>query len=524
MEPRFPKEKQEDSEKRKTNSSKQLQRYKNLLKPNSPMRTFERKRENHTSPNRTASKSKEIQRGISSEKAKDQSQITLGKSQESFWAKAVVKRDTQTSTREPNHQVFWKRRAANHDRGPSPSSQTNANHLSFQILKNKEKPKWDSKLNKNLSVEIQKEQQKWSKIAQNSRKMPITFEEIIKKPTLDLESPMNKTKDMRKALSPSSRIQSRISKEIKEKIDRRIKEAHQNISRLSSRETLRNLKKTKAVKEEFTKEKEQNEPKRKEELKREATQQSKTPKNKFGRTQNDSKSPKSGTMDKGKPRVDSGISKRRIFHELVVKMLEGSIIGNENNKNKSMDCGSTMTTETKEGIQRPGGLLEKTAPNQSSGNEASALDQFVTKVFMGASPFKKTKRASPSKKQFSLFSKSLDAASIDFDPNEESNLDLANQQENNGDMGNEEDSFDCFQVNIPSGFDYYMPSLLSALQREPGEDKEADLFREHFFQTFQSLHFCKKLKPIDSEAIGLKREFMPRKTEDKSNSFPKKEP
>jgi hypothetical protein len=81
-----------------------------------------------------------------------------------------------------------------------------------------------------------------------------------------------------------------------------------------------------------------------------------------------------------------------------------------------------------------------------------------------------------------------------------------------------EDPSEISEVEIPPGLNYYMDGLIKVLQSDydAAEDLESQIYREHFLQTFQALHFCTKLKPTDPNVLASKRQPLIKRTKDES--------
>lgn len=68
---------------------------------------------------------------------------------------------------------------------------------------------------------------------------------------------------------------------------------------------------------------------------------------------------------------------------------------------------------------------------------------------------------------------------------------------------------------------YYMPGMQRALRAKfsMGKDIWVQIYREHFIQNFQSLHFTKSLKPADPRVVASKKVMLARREKDTSNIF-----
>lgn len=66
-------------------------------------------------------------------------------------------------------------------------------------------------------------------------------------------------------------------------------------------------------------------------------------------------------------------------------------------------------------------------------------------------------------------------------------------------------------------FVYYITNLTKYLKNPSQNDLWATLYREHFLQTYQSLTFCKSLRPVDPFTLSTKMVYLERKPSAKGN-------
>lgn len=75
------------------------------------------------------------------------------------------------------------------------------------------------------------------------------------------------------------------------------------------------------------------------------------------------------------------------------------------------------------------------------------------------------------------------------------------------------------RAELKEGFTYYMTGLEKAHRWSGGLDYFAQIYREHFMQSFQALNFVKSLKPVDPAVLAQKRVNLPKKDIYKGNNL-----
>lgn len=73
------------------------------------------------------------------------------------------------------------------------------------------------------------------------------------------------------------------------------------------------------------------------------------------------------------------------------------------------------------------------------------------------------------------------------------------------------------QSKLP--FTYYISNLYKYHKNPDYDDIEAQLYREHFIQTHQSLHFCRALNPADLKIVAMKKVSLPKRDTHKGMIF-----
>jgi len=75
----------------------------------------------------------------------------------------------------------------------------------------------------------------------------------------------------------------------------------------------------------------------------------------------------------------------------------------------------------------------------------------------------------------------------------------------------EQDSYYANELPSKNAFTYYITSLEKHHRQWNNSDYFCQIYKEHFIQTFQTLTFCKYLKPVDPRVISQKKVFLPKR-------------
>lgn len=70
---------------------------------------------------------------------------------------------------------------------------------------------------------------------------------------------------------------------------------------------------------------------------------------------------------------------------------------------------------------------------------------------------------------------------------------------------------------VPS---YYMQGLERHFREPDNNDYFCKIYREHFFQSFQAMNFCKNLKDVDPKELNKRKVHLPRLDRHKGNIPP----
>jgi len=80
-----------------------------------------------------------------------------------------------------------------------------------------------------------------------------------------------------------------------------------------------------------------------------------------------------------------------------------------------------------------------------------------------------------------------------------------------------EDSTDSSQDDCDSSFIYYITNLGKHLRTYNDRDYFTQIYKEHFQQSFQSMKFCKYMRPTDARVLSKKKVYLTKKEIYRSN-------
>ena len=135
------------------------------------------------------------------------------------------------------------------------------------------------------------------------------------------------------------------------------------------------------------------------------------------------------------------------------------------------------------------------------GNKTTTNSEVRT---LGNNLTKSSIHLSPSASTQSLTQKSTKSSKFGTTPTKDSHRSLARDASSQ-------------RIEPRDGFTYYMTGLEKAHRWTGGLDYFAQIYREHFLQSFQALNFVKSLKPVDPAILAQKRVNLPRKDIHKGN-------